>query len=174
MSGVISLERARLERKIRKGFINWNTLFESRFGIATRIKDIPDKALVFLAGGGRESPFYYYDLIMNLKDLGTGFGFDELETIDKMTVIDIHLFLLDRIRYEYMKRLEWLVSYPGEKITMVELIVNFNDLAPGIQAKPAALSRNHPCYGEYISKNLFEKEEVIRKLIPEALKILAL
>ena len=106
---------------------------------------------------------------MNIKDLGSGFEFNELEPADKLNAIDIHLFLLDRARYVYMKRLGWLDFYPGEEYTLVELIMNFDDLAPDIQAKPAILSQSHPCYREYISKNLFEKEEIIRKLIPEAL-----
>lgn len=174
MSGVVDLEKARQEKKVKKGFRNWTGLFESRFGISTRMEDIPDKAVAFLAEGNRNSSFYYYDLIMNLKDMGSGFSFNELEPSEKLTVIDMHLFLLDRIRYEYMKRLGWLDSYPGEENTLVELIMEFNELAPDIQAKPAVLSQDHPCYREYISKNLFEKEELIRKLIPEALKIISL
>jgi hypothetical protein len=46
----------------------------------------------------------------------------------------------------------------------------FNDLAPDIQAQPAVLSQSHPRYREYITGNLFGKEEIIRKLIPEALE----
>ncbi len=174
MSGVVDLERARQEKKVKKGFKNWTGLFKSRFGISTRMEDIPDKALAFLAEGSRNSSFYYYDLIMSLKDKGSGFGFNELDPSEKLNVIDMHLFLLDRIRYEYMKRLGWLDSYPGEENTLVELVMEFNELAPDIQARPAVLRQDHPRYREYISKNLFEKEELIRKLIPEALKKISL
>ena len=169
MSEIVDIEKARLEIRAKKGFRNWTGRFEYFFGLSTRMKDIPENPLAFLAEGNQESSFYYYDLIMNIKDLGPGFEFDELAPADKLTAIDIHLFLLDRTRYEYMKRLGWLDGYPGEKYTLVELIMNFDDLAPDIQARPALLSRSHPCYREYISKNLFEKEEIIRKLIPEAL-----
>ena len=174
MTEIVDIEKARLEMKVKKGFKNWNNKFDCCFGVSTRMGDIPDKALVFLAEGSLKSSFYYYDLIMNLKDLGSGFSFNELEPADKMTGIDIHLFLLDRTRYEYMKRLGWLIYYPGEEHPLVELVMNFNDLAPGIQATPAVLSQSHPNYMEYISKNLFEKEEIIRKLIPEALKKISL
>ena len=170
MSGVIDLKTAILDKKVKKGFKNWSSLFETGFGKTTRMEDIPDKALAILAEGSGISPFYFYDLIMNLKGLGSGFGFNELGHTDKMTVIDIHLFLLDRVRYEYMKRLGWLSSYPGDENTLVELVIDFNDLAPDILAKPAVLSNSHPCYKEYISKSLFEKEEMIRSLVPKALE----
>lgn len=169
MSEIVDIEKARLELRAKKGFKSWTSQFEYYFGMSTYMKNIPDKALALLAEGNQKSSVYYYDLIMNIKNLGSGFRFNELEPADKMAVINIHLFLLDRARYEYMKRLEWLACYPGEEFPLVELIINFYDLAPDIQAKPAALNKSHPCYMEYISKSLFEKEEIIRKLIPEAL-----
>ena len=174
MSEIVDIDRARLEMRAKKGFKNWTARFECDFGLSTRMESIPERALEFLAGGSQKSAFYYYDLILNLKDMGSGFSFNELEPADKMSVIDIHLFLLDRARYEYMKRLEWLDYYPGEEYPLFELVINFNDLAPNIQAKPALLKRSHPMYKEYISKDLFEKEETIRKLIPEALKKISL
>jgi len=107
---------------------------------------------------------------MSLKDLGSGFEFNELDPKSKMAVIDLHLFLLDRIRFECMKRLGWLDSYPGEAFTLVELITEFNRLAPGLQTKIPLLSRNHPDYKEFSSINAFDKEGLIRKLIPRLMK----
>ncbi|MGD9159262.1 MAG: hypothetical protein PVG39_12695 [Desulfobacteraceae bacterium] len=169
MSEIVDIEKARLELRTRRGFKNWAGRFECGFGMSTRMEDIPGKALTFLAEGNQKCSFYYYDLIMNLKSMGSGFNFNELEPAHKMVVIDIHLFLLDRARYEYMKRLGWLSYYPGEEFPIVDLVMNFDDLAPDIQARPVILSRSHPFYMEYMSKNLFEREEIIRKLIPEAL-----
>lgn len=169
MSQIVDLETARLELKAKKGFKKWSNHFEFSFGISTRMDEIPDKALAFLAGGNQKSSIYYYDLIMNIKDLGSGLEFHELDPTDKIAVIDIYLFLLDRARYEHMKRLEWLASYPGEEYPLVELVTNFDDLAPDIKATPAVLNQSHPCYREYNSRNLIGKEEIIRKLIPQAL-----
>ena len=169
MSEIVDIDKARLEIKAKKGFKNLSKRFEHNFGSSTRMENIPDRALAFLAEGGQESTDYYYDLIMGLKGLDADSGFNILAPADKMAVIDIHLFLLDRARYEYMKRLGWLDSYPGERHSVVELVMSFGDLAPDIQARPPVLSASHPCYDDYISKNLFEKEVIIRKLIPEAL-----
>lgn len=172
MAGVVDLGRARLEKKVKKAYRNWTAQFGDKFDVKTCFGDIPDIILAVLAGETGNSSFYFYDLIMNLENLGSGFGFNELEPDKKLVVLDRHLFLLDRSRYEYMKRLGWIVSYPGEDYTIVELIINFNDLAPDIQSKPPVLSSDHPAYGEYNSMNLFEKEQVIRKLIPEALRLI--
>ncbi|MBN2418980.1 MAG: hypothetical protein JXL81_06315 [Deltaproteobacteria bacterium] len=173
MPGIVNIDKARLEIRVKKGFKKWNSRFGCFFDISTRMEQIPDKALAFLAEGTQKSAVYYYDIIMSIKGLGPGSGFDELSPAYKMAVIDIHLFLLDRVRYEYMKRLGWIDCYAGEEYSIFEQIRAFNDLAPDIQARPPVLSRSHPQYMEYMSKNLFEKDEIIRKLIPEALKKLS-
>ena len=97
---------------------------------------------------------------MNLQGLGSGFEFNELDTKDKMSVIDRYLFLLDQIRFEYIKRLGWLESYPGEEFTLVELIIQFDQLAPGLRAKPPSLSKDHPDYSKFRDMNSFQKEEL--------------
>jgi hypothetical protein len=68
-----------------------------------------------------------------------------------------------------MKRLGWLESYPGEKFTLVDLITQFDRLAPDLQAQVPVLSKNHPDYKTYSSVNTFEKEAVVRRLIPKVL-----
>ncbi|MFC1839273.1 hypothetical protein ACFL1N_06825 [Thermodesulfobacteriota bacterium] len=172
MSGVVDLGIARLEKKVKKAYRNWAAQFGDKFSVSTGFGDIPDNILAVLAVGTGNSSFYFYDLIMNLENLGSGFGFNELDSDKKLVVLDKHLFLLDRSRYEYMKRLGWIISYPGEEYAIVELIINFDSLAPDIQAKPPLLSGDHPAYEEYSRSNLFEKEQVIRKLIPEALRLI--
>ena len=120
--------------------------------------------------GGGNSHFYLYDLIMNLQGFGSGFEFNELDTKEKMMVMDRHLFLLDRIRFEYMKRSGCLKKYPGESFPIAELIINFDQLAPGMQAKIPELSSDHPAYKDYCKMEPFAKEELIRKLLHETLK----
>ena len=170
MSQVIDLEESRLLVNARKGFRNWSGFFKEEFGVETRFSKISSKTLSFLAQGREKGTFYIYDLIMNLKGLGSGFEFAELSPKKKMIVIDLYLFLLDRIRFECMKRLSWLKSYPGEKLALVELIVNFDKLAPSLQSEIPELRPDHPHYQEYSELNTFDKEVFIRKLIPLALE----
>ena len=170
MTDVVHLDEARLKIKVKKGFKNWTNQFKEGFNPSTSLKEITIEALTFLAKGREDSPFYLYDLIMNLMDLGSGFMFNELGDLNKMAVLDRYLFLLDRIRFEYMRRIGWLSGYPGEEISIVDLIIKFDQLAPGIQARPPVLSETHSDYNEYKEMSLFEREEFIRKLIPVALK----
>lgn len=155
---------------VRRGYRNWTGRFGEAFGLKTRLSDISSKTLFYLAQGKDKGTFYLYDLIMNLQNLGSGFEFNELSPKQKMAVIDRYLFLLDRTRFECMKRLGWLESYPGEEISLVELIMRFDQVAPGLQAKVPLLSQDHPGYDSYADMNTFDKDAFVRKLIPKALK----
>jgi len=170
MTGIVDLEKAKLELKARRGYRNWASRFGEDFGLSTSLSHISDKTLIFLARGKGNSPFYIDDLIMNLQGLGSGFEFNDLDTKDKMIVMDRHLFLLDRIRFEYMKRLGWLNNYPGEEFTLIELIIKFDQFAAGMQARSPVLSEDHPDYPKFCKMGSFEKEELIRKLVYVALK----
>lgn len=170
MSQVIDLVESRLLVAAKRGFRNWVRHFNEAFGPSTRLSHISSKTLSFLAQGGDKGTFYIYDLIMNLKGLGSGFEFNELSPKNKMSVIDHYLFLLDRIRFECMKRIGLLESYPGEDVPLVEMIVNFDRLAPSLHAQIPILRQDHPGYQEYSRMNTFDKEVFIRKLIPKVLE----
>ena len=167
---IIDLEESRLVRALKKGFRNWTSRFGEEFGMETRLCHISFKTLSYLAQSNNDGTFYIYDLIMRLREVGSGFEFNALGPDQKMAVIDRHLLLLDRIRFECMKRLGWLETYPGGEYTLVELITQFDKLAPVLQAKLPVLSRDYPGYDRYCAMNTLDKEAFIRKLIPKALK----
>ncbi len=169
MSEVIDLRERRLALAVRQAFRNWTSRFQEAFGPGTRLSDVSLKTLACLAQAKEKAPFYLYDLIMNLEGLGSGFDFDSLSPKRKMAVIDRYLFLLDRIRFECMKRLGWLVSYPGEEHSLVELVVEFERLGPGLQARLPELSRDHPGYAEFGRLHTLDRDTFIRKQIPRAL-----
>jgi hypothetical protein len=170
MSEVIDLKEGRLAIAVRRGFRNWLSRFKEDFGVDTRLSNISFETLSFLAQGKDKETFYLYDLIMNLEGLGSGFEFNDLDSKKKMAVIDQYLFLLDKIRFECMKRLGWLESYPGEEFTLVELITRYDKLGPNLQAKVPALSQDHPDHERYAAMKTFDQESFIRKLIPKALR----
>jgi hypothetical protein len=155
---------------VKRGFRNWESRFKEVFDLDTRLPQISIRTLSYLAQGKDKGTFYLYDLIMNLQGLGSGFEFNELNPKKKMGIIDQYLFLLDQIRFECMKRLGWLESYPAEQFTLVELIKQFDKLAPSLQAEVPILSQNHAAHEQYAAMSTYEKEGMIRKLIPEALK----
>jgi hypothetical protein len=170
MTGIVDIKEARLNVAVRRGYRNWKSQFRENFGRDTHLSDISTKTLAQLALGKDKSTFYLFDIIMNLQSLGSGFEFSELRPQEKMSVMDQYLFLLDRIRFEYMKRLGWLEAYPGEEFTVVDLVLRFKELAPRFQTATPMLSRDHAAYPQFRDMSAFEREELIRKLIPKALK----
>ena len=170
MSRVIDLGQSRVQLAAKRGYRNWTSRFREAFGIETRLSQISAKTLSYLAQARDKGTFYLYDLIMNLQGLGSAFEFDELSSENKMAVIDRYLFLLDRIRFECMKRLGWIDRYPGEGFTLVELVLQYERLGPQLQAQVPSLSRTHPAYGRFVKMNALDQEAFLRKMIPMALK----
>ncbi len=170
MTQVISLEEGKAHILAKKAFRNWKSRFKENFTPETCLGHISLETLSFLAQGKDKSTFYLYDLIMGLNHLGSGFEFNELSPKNKMRVIDQYLFLLDRIRYEGMKRLDWLAHYPGEEIPLVEMITRFETLAPNLQAQIPMMNPGFAGSKEFFSVTTYEKEGVVRKLIPRLIK----
>jgi len=116
MTEVIELERAKLDMAVRRGYRNWKSQFQ-RISVRTPpFRHLHQNPLPCLLTAKTRAPFYLFDLVMNLRSLGSGFEFTELDPKEKMAVMDQYLFLLDRIRFEFMKRLGWLEAYPGERM----------------------------------------------------------
>ena len=170
MTQVISLEKGKTTILAKKAFRNWKSRFKEDFTPETCLGHISLETLSFLAQGKDKSTFYLYDLIMGLNHLGSGFEFNEMSPKNKMRVIDQYLFLLDRIRYEGMKRLGWLTHYPGEELPLVEMITRFETLAPNLQAQIPMMSPGFAGSKEFFSVSTYEKEGVVRKLIPRLIK----
>ncbi len=170
MTQVIDLEKGKTQLLAKKAFRNWKSRFREDFTAMTCLGDISLETLSFLAQGKDKSTFYLYDLIMGLNHLGSGFEFNELSPRNKMQVIDQYLFLLDRIRYECMKRFGWLTRYPGEEISLLEIITRFETLAPNLQGQIPMMDPGFAGSKEFFSVSTYEKEGIVRKLIPRLLK----
>ncbi len=168
MSRVFDLEECRLLRAVKRGYRNWESRFGQELGLKTSFSHLSLETLSYLAQGKEKGAFYLYDLILSLMGWGSGFEFNELSSKKKMAVIDRYLFLLDRIRFECMKRLGWIDEYPGEEFAIVELITQFEKLAPGLHAKIPHLSRDHVSHEEYSGMDALDRDVFIRKLIPKA------
>lgn len=170
MTQVVDLDRARHEAAVRRGYRNWRSRFQEDFHGATRTGDLSDATLLSLSQGSEEAAFYLYDLIMSVLHLGSGFEIRALSPEDRLRVMDRYLFLLDRLRFEIMRRLGWVDAFPGEDETLVDLVTQYDTLAPALQAGVPELSRDHPDYEAYQSVSALEKESFIRRMIPAALE----
>lgn len=170
MSRVIDLEEGRLRLASKRGYRNWIAQFKETFDLETRISQISLKTLFFLAQGKGKGTFYLYDLIMGIRGLGSGFEFDELTPSLKIVILDRYLLLLDQLRFECLKRLGWIVEYPGEEYTLVEVVTKYDDLVSHLKTESPILSRDHPGHKQYCAMNNLDRETLVRKLIPKALE----
>ena len=129
--------------------------------------DLPDKALAFLIRPDPVVAGYLQELVAKI--MGLGPGFDSLNRSDRVKVIDSHLLLADQFRFEALRRLGWLLSYPGQEIPLVRLALN--PLSILTAEKLLEMSPDHPDYPEFKLRRDTDGQVVIRRLIPEASRI---
>jgi len=169
MTNIIQLEQYRKRKLGQVGFKLWNAKFRKTFDETTAIHDLPDSVLLFLASPGEKSAGIIYQLIQQLKypveKLDDGVGTNEME----MDLMDIHLYLLDKVRFEMMLRLGWIDNYDSREKAILDLILEFDKSMIGSFDAPPQLCKNHPQFEDYQNLINREKELFIRKLFVNAL-----
>jgi hypothetical protein len=170
MAEVIQLDSFKRKQAATRGFRNWSTRFSEKLDEHTRLCDLSDRTLAFLLSPGDQNVFALYELVMGVRDLGSGSDFFHLEKTAKLEVIDISIHLLDQLRFECMRRLNWLVRSAEEPLPIVELIQQYPGLGKKGRASVPALSPAHPTYEKYHRLSELERETFIRKLIPSAIE----
>ena len=169
MTKVVDLQTYRDHVFKQKSFGPWQKRFGESYNIATRLSDLSDHTLYFLAQPGDNSSVAFYELIMGILDLGPATAFNTLPNQDQMRVVDVHLFLADQVRFEIMRRLKWLVNLPGEKHGLVEMVQNFDQYKATYRDNPPDLTATHPDYTAYEHLSRGDKEVFIRRLLRDAL-----
>ncbi len=88
-----------------------------------------------------------------------------------MRVVDIHLFLADQMRFEMMRRLEWLEALPCQNFTMVSMIQTYEQMRNRCKDNPAR-GWHRPIRAMRPTRSLSprDKEVFIRQLLREALE----
>ena len=84
MTKIINLQLYRsivLEKRI---FGPWKKRFGETYGLKTRLSDLSNKVLYYLAQPGEPSSVAYYELIMGVLDFGTASNFYYLSNENKM------------------------------------------------------------------------------------------
>ncbi|MBW2444215.1 MAG: hypothetical protein JRH12_27340 [Deltaproteobacteria bacterium] len=169
MTKIVDLHNYRLRVMEKRGFGPWQKRFSESYDSRTRPSDLSDKTLYYLSQPGENSSNAYYELIMGILDLGQAAGFHYLDNRDQMRVVDIHLFLADQLRFEMMRRLNWLMSFPGSKYSLLEMVTEFDAIKLNCRQNPPDLARSNPNYSEYTRLTDGDKEVFIRRLLQEAL-----
>ena len=159
MAKIIQLDEYRMKGPMRAGAAVWRLHFSEPFAADMRLDHLSPETLCKLAEPGSTSATILYALIIGLKGYGDDIGFDELGSRAQNTVLDLHLFLSDQIRFEMMFRLGWLETFCGRRYPLAQMVLDFKSVNAYCLAHPPYLSRSHPDYAHYNA--LFEKDQQV-------------
>ena len=171
MPKIVNLQNYRAKALEQRSYGPWQKRFGESYGIHTKLSDISDKTLYYLALPGDSSTNAFYEFIMGVLDIGVFSKFHYLDNKDQLMVVDIHLFMADQVRFELMRRLEWLQGFPTEDNALLEMVQQHDALKAKGQDNPPVLAESHPQYDDYQKRTRGDKEVFIRCLLQEALDV---
>jgi len=170
MTNVVDIQAYRAKVIEQRAFGSWEKRFGESYHINTKLSDLSDAALHFLAQPGESSAVAFYELIMGIMDLGPAIKFNYLPNREQIAVVDIHLFLADQVRFEIMRRLKWLINLPCEKYGLVEMVQDFDTVKTECTGTFPELAPAHPDYPAYAQLPHSERESFIRRMLRDALE----
>ena len=170
MAEIIALDDYRNLRAFHAGHKRWCRTFKEPFTPKTRLSDIGPATLSRLAEPGEECTAALYALIIGFLGHGRHAAFTSLDSRAQSKVLDIHLFILDQIRFEMMFRLGWLDDFIGNRYPVFEMVVEFTRIRLACQKHPPNLAKDHPDYEAYCLLFDRDKQVFIRRMLPLALE----
>jgi|UniRef100_A0A7C3UZ67 hypothetical protein len=170
MAEVVDLDRFRRKLAADKGFRTWLKRFQDQFGPDTRLADLAPETLLYLATPGEENLYVFFDLVMGAMGLGGALRFrlDDLETPTKLRIMDAAFALMDRVRFEVMRRLGWVEEVPGGDLPLIALVQQAWQQGSGFAREVPRLSPSHPDYEAYRKRGPLDQGTMVRRLIPRA------
>lgn len=170
MAEVVDLDRFRRKLAADKGFRTWLKRFQDQFGPDTRLEDLASETLLYLATPGEENLYVFFDLVMGAMGLGGALRFrlDDLESSTKLRIMDAAFALMDRARFEVMRRLGWVEGTPGENVPLIALVQQAWEQGSDFTREVPRLAPSHPDYRNYQTLGSIDQGTTIRRLIPRA------
>ncbi|WP_139796614.1 hypothetical protein [Desulfacinum hydrothermale] len=170
MAQIIALDEGRKKVLARRAFRLWERRFGGVFDERTAIRDLPDPVLAALVETGEASHVAIQSVVLAVVTGQEKPNMDALAPNEKIGVIDRALFLLDRIRFECMRRLGWVEEDASGTIPILELIEHFDERFAHQQNQTPALADRHPRYPEFQKTFEADRSSFVRRLIPEAIE----
>ncbi|MBU2513487.1 hypothetical protein KJ966_19270 [bacterium] len=169
MAKVIDLNHYKKKRLGKVCFTPWNQRFRESYDESTTLKDLSDKTLLYLASPGEKSTNAFYEIIHCVKHPQLQKRKQSISKQDELEMMDVHLLMADRVRFELISRLSWIVEYPDENIPIIDLISMFQRNTYKHFHSPPKLALDHSHYSEF--QKLIDREKVlfIKKLFVNAL-----
>jgi len=171
MAKIVNLQTYRDKALEQRSFGAWQKRFREIYSSLTRLSDLSDKTLYYIALPGDNSSNACYEFIMGALDLGPAPNFHYLENEDQLRVVDIHLFFSDQVRFELMHRLGWLQTFPAQDSTLLDMVQKCDALKAVSKETPPVLAESHPEYNDYQNLTRGDQEVLIRRLLQEALDV---
>jgi hypothetical protein len=167
---IINLSHFRSKVAADQGFRSWLARFQEQFGPDTRLQDLSPSTLLYLATPGEENLFVFFDLVMGAQGLGGSvrFRLDDLDNDIKMKIMDTAFALVDRVRFEVMRRLQWVAVLPSAEVPIIELVRQAWRLGAESGQESPVLSPEHPDYPAFARLNSMDRLVFLRRLIPRA------
>ncbi len=167
---VIDLARFRAKMAADQGFRTWLARFQEQFGPDTRLQDLSPRTLLYLATPGEENLYVLFDLVMGAQGLGGSLRFrlDDIDQTTKLKIMDIAFVLVDRVRFEVMRRLDWVEEVPGLDTPIIELVRQAIREGQDFARQAPRLSPRYPDYPSYDRLRSVDRVVFIRRLIPQA------
>lgn len=170
MAEVVDLDRFRRKLAADKGFRTWLKRFQDQFGPDTRLEDLAPETLLYLASPGEENLYVFFDLVMGVMGLGGALRFrlNDLESTTKLRIMDAAFALMDRARFEVMRRLGWLEETPRETEPLIVLVQQAWQQGSAFAREVPRLAPSHPDYQTFQKLTPINQSTAIRRLIPRA------
>src|SRR4030042_5766636 len=152
---IINLSHFRSKVAADQGFRSWLARFQEQFGPDTRLQDLSPSTLLYLATPGEENRYMFFDLVMGAQRLGGAarFRLDELDSDAKLKIMDTAFALVDRVRFEVMRRLEWVEAVPEADVPIIDLVRRAWRLGARFGQEAPVLAADHPDYPAYTRLN---------------------
>lgn len=170
MAELIDLETFRRKLMADKGFRTWLTRFQEQFGPDTRLTDVSPATLLYLATPGDENLYVFFDLIMGACGLGGSarFRLDDIDSAMKLKIMDTAFALMDRVRFEVMRRLGWVTEVPDADTPLIALVKAAWSQEAAFAGAVPRLAPDRPDYAAYLKLPPIDQRVFIRRLIPRA------
>ena len=171
LAKIVDINAYRAKALAQRSFENWSRRFNESYSEATRPGDLSGRTLFYLAQPGEDSNTAFYEFILGVLDLGGAASFYYLDKGQQLQVVDILLFLADQIRFEMMRRIGWVRSYPCQSETLIDLVVAHSKIKAAVSENPPQLAETYPDFDAFRSLTAREQESFIRRLLPKALDV---
>ncbi len=170
MAELIDLQSFRRKLMADKGFRTWLSRFQEQFGPDTCLMELSAATLLYLATPGDENLYVFFDLIMGACGLGGSarFRLDDIDSATKLKIMDTAFALMDRVRFEVMRRLEWVTDMPDADTPLIALVKAAWSGEAAFAGAVPRLNPDRPDYEVYQKLPPIDQRVFIRRLIPKA------